>query len=148
MRDQQTIETLRKVFRGNDSAVEFAMMLVAVGDVWDDLIDRDVPVADEAINRTMMMCLSGIPRNAFYRAHVDELLPVMETSIANWMASNDLIEGGDQKGLEVANVIRHDIANVFIHVARLIGGLAWAAQVAAEIRLLAQNDSLQEFLKE
>jgi hypothetical protein len=64
------------------------------------------------------------------------------------MASNDLVKSGDRKGLEVANVIRHDIANVFIHVARLIGGLAWATQVAAEIRLLAQNDSLQEFLKE
>lgn len=148
MRDQQTIETLRKVFRGDDSAVEFALMLVAVGDVWDDLIDKDAPVDDEAINRTMLICLSGLPRNAFYRRHLDELLPVMETSIANWMASNDLVKSCEQKGLEVANVIRHDIANVFIHMARLIGGLAWAIQVAAEIRLLAQNDSLEEFLKE
>lgn len=149
MRDQQTIAILRKAFRGNDAAVELALMLVAVADVWDDLVDKDCEVQEDEINRAMMICLSGIPRNAFYCRHMSELVPVMETSIANWMAANVLEKCKDNaKALEVANVIRHDLASVFVHMARLIGGLEWAAEVAPEIRMLAQNDSLAEFLKE
>jgi hypothetical protein len=146
MRDEKTVDVLRKCFQNNESAVEFAMMLVHICDVWDDLIDGDC-VTHQDINRAMSMCLSGLPRNAFYRKFIDELTPHIEVGICNWLASDELRKRGSQKDLEVANVIRHDIVDTFIHVARLIGGLDWAAQCAAEIRVLAQNDTLEQYLK-
>jgi hypothetical protein len=147
MRDVATVDFLRKCFQNNDSAVEFALMLVNICDVWDDLIDKDVALEGADINRAMYQCLCGLPRNAFYRQFQDELTPLIEVGVCNWMAADQLKRRGGQKDLEVANVIRHDIVDVFIHVARLIGGFDWATQVAADIRILAQNDTLEEYLK-
>ena len=148
MRDQQTIEKLNYFFRGNQDATEFALMLIHVCDVWDDLTDKDEPVTQEAINKAFWFCLSGIPRNGFYRRFTDELTPLIETGIFNWIAADVLMARGGQKEMEIANIVRHDIGDVFVHMARLIGGFDWAASVTAEIKLLIQNDTLEEFLKE
>lgn len=148
MRDQQTIEKLSRFFMGNKEAVDFALMLVHVCDVWDDLVDQDSPVSKESVTQAFWFCLSGIPRNGFYRQFADEITPVLETGIFNWMAADALVAKGGEKELEIANIIRHDVSNVFIHMARLIGGFEWAASVAPEVRLLAQNDTFSEFVKE
>lgn len=147
MRDQAKVSELGGFLKGDVAALDLAIMLIDVADVWDDLIDKDAQVSGDNISRVMVHCLSGIPRNPFYRSHVDELMPVIETSICNWLASNALCSSGERKSLEVANVIRHDVANVFIHMARIIGGLNWAIQVTPSIRLWAQHDTLEQFLK-
>ena len=147
MRDQQTIDAYSRFFRGNSDAVAFAMMLIHVADIWDDLVDADQPVIKGDLHKAFWFCLSGIPRNRFYLEYHTELTPIMEVAIFNWLASDELVESGDAKSLEVANVIRHSLSDVFVHMARLIGGFEWAAQVTPEIKMLAQNDTLEEFLK-
>lgn len=148
MRDQQTIDKLNYFFCGNEDATEFALMLIHVCDVWDDLTDKDEVVTQKALNQAFWYCLSGIPRNSFYRRFADELTPLIETGIFNWIAADVLMARGGQKEMEIANIVRHDIGDVFVHMARLIGGFEWAATVTAEIKLLIQNDTLEEFLKE
>ena len=147
MRDLATIQQMKHFFQGNEEAVKFAMMFVRICDTWDDLIDQDVEVTGLVINRVFCDALIGIPRNRFYRQFTDELIPIIETGVLYWMASDTLKLRGGTKEMEVANVIRHDISNLFIHMARLIGGFDWAAEVAPAIRMLAQNDTLEEFIK-
>jgi hypothetical protein len=148
VRDPKTVDQLRKCFQNNESAVELALMIIGIADVWDDLVDGDEPVTRNDVNRAMWFALSGLPRNAFYRQFQDELLPLMEVGIFNWIASDELRRRGGTKELEIANVIRHGVSDVFVHMARLIGGFEWAAQAAVDIKLLAQNDTLEEYLKE
>lgn len=148
VRDEQTVNRLRRYFKGDRDAVSFALMIIDLADVWDDLVDKDVEVSEGDINRAMVVALSGIPRNPFYRRHQDELLPLMESGIFGWLAANELVKRGGQKELEIANVLRHSAADLFVHMARLIGGIGWAATVAPDIHLLAQDDTFSEFVKE
>lgn len=147
MRDQSTIEKLKHFFQGNQEAVDLALMLVHILDVWDDLVDKDREPSEEEINRMMWFCISGLPRNRFYRQFQDELTPIFEVGVFNWIAADELKRRGGQKELEVANVIRHSVSDLFVHIARLIGGFQWAATVTPEIKLLAQNDTLEEYMK-
>lgn len=147
MRDQQTIDKLSYFFRGDADAVNFALMFTHVADIWDDLVDKDRAPTDNELNSAFWYCLSAMPRNRFYRNHMDELIPQIETGILNWMAADELVKRGGKKEMEVANVIRHNISDLFVHMARLIGGFDWAVQVTADIKMLAQNDTLEEFLK-
>ena len=147
MRDAKTISMLHKFFGDDPDAVQLALMLTRISDVWDDLIDKDAEVTPADINNMMWLALSGVNRNAFFRNHTSELLPLMETSILNWMASDELKANHGQKGVEIANVIRHSLCDLFVHMARIIGGFEWAVSVTPEIRMLAQNDSLDEFVK-
>lgn len=138
---------LRGFFKEEPDALALALMLVKISDVWDDLIDKDVDVKPEDINEMMWFALSGINRNTFFRAHYAELLPLMETSIFNWIASDELKSKHGSKGVEIANVIRHSLCDVFVHMARIIGGYQWAIAVTPLIKMLAQEDTLDEFLK-
>ncbi len=69
-------EFMLHAFKGNQEAVDYVLMVARVVDVWDNLIDRDVPVSDEAINDAFWLLMVEIPRNGFYRTFVDELVPV------------------------------------------------------------------------
>lgn len=147
MRDQLTISKFNHFFRGNADAVNFALMFLHIVDTWDDLIDKDQPITDANINSAFWFCLSSLPRNPFYRQFTDELTPIIEVGIFNWMAADELRLKGGTKEMEVANVIRHGVSDLFVHMARLIGGFDWAAEVTADIKMLAQNDTLEEFAR-
>ena len=148
MRDAETVSKYHRFFRGDEAAVDLAMMIIHVADVWDDLIDKDCTVSDDALNQAFSAALCGLPRNTFYRSHLDELLPLLEISVLNWLTANAFERTGDRKAKEIAHVIRHGLSDLFIHMARLIGGMAWGAVVAPEIKLLVHNDTLDEYLKE
>jgi len=148
MRDQETVDRFRHFFRGNEDAVALAMMVIRVADVWDDLIDKDQEVRDEDITQAFTMTLCGMPRNRFYRQHMDEIVPMLELSVVNWLTANHFEQGGERRALEIAHVIRHGVGDLFVHMARLIGGLQWAIEVAPEIKLVVHNDTLDEYLQE
>lgn len=148
MRDSETVDKFRRYFRGDEDAVSLAMMVVHVCDVWDDLIDKDQEIRDQDISQAFMFALCAMPRNRFYRRHVDEIVPMIELGVLNWMTANHLHATGERKALEIAHVIRHGIGDLFIHMARLIGGMQWGIEVAPEIKMLVQNDTFDEFLQE
>ena len=147
MRDQATVDQLLQFFRGDREAVELALMFIHICDIWDDLIDKDREPSAAEINQMMWHCISGLPRNRFYRQFQDELTPIFEVGVFNWIAADELTRRGGQKEIQIANVIRHSICDLFVHMARIIGGFEWAATVTPEIKLLAQNDTLEQYLK-
>ena len=148
MRDRETVDSFRHFFRGNEDAVALAMMVIHVADVWDDLIDKDGTVRDEDITQAFTFALCAMPRNRFYRQHMDEILPLLELGVVNWLTANKFEQGEDRRALEIAHVIRHGIGDLFVHMARLTGGLQWAVEVAPEIKLVVHTDTLDEYLQE
>lgn len=135
-------------FKGNQAAVDYVLMVAKVADVWDDLIDRDTPVSDEAINAAFWTLAIEIPGNPFYRAHIDDLRPVLATGITNWLIANK-IERDDtlpHRAIEIAHVIRYSIADVVLMAALLAGGREWAAEVGPELRLRSQRGDLNEYI--
>lgn len=148
VRDADTVSKFRHFFRGDEDAVSLAMMVIHIADIWDDLIDKDCGPTDEDVSKAFLFAVCGMPRNRFYRQHMDELLPVLEVAMLNWLTANEFEHSGERKKLEIAHVIRHGIGDLFIHMARLIGGLQWGIEVAPQVKLLVHNDTLDEYLKE
>lgn len=135
-------------FKGNQAAVDYVLMVAKVADVWDNLIDRDAPVSDEAINGAFWTLAIEIPGNPFYRAHIDDLRPVLATGITNWLIANKIErdETLPHRAIEIAHVIRYSIADAILMVALLVGGREWAAEVGTELRLRSQKSDLNEYI--
>lgn len=138
-------EFLLHAFRGNQSAVEFVLLVARVADVYDNLVDKDAVVLTKDIHDAFWALAIEMPGNAFYRAHMDDLRPVMATGIVNWITSNTM-ESMDFRAVEIAHVIRYGIADVAILSALLCGGREWAAEVGPELRLRAQRSDLNEYI--
>lgn len=133
-------------FKGNQSAVDYVLMIARVADVWDNLIDKDVPVSDKDINDAFWLLAVEIPRNPFFQAFANDLLPVTATGILNWMTANKLERKAEHIAIEIAHVIRYSIADVVILTALLCGGREWAAEVGPELRLRSQRGDLNEYI--
>lgn len=134
-------------FKGNQAAVDYVLMVARVADVWDNLIDKDAPVSDKDINDAFWQLAVEMPKNAFYRAHMDELLPVMEAGVLNWMTANTLErENTEGRAIEIAHVIRYSIADVAMLTAALCGGREWVEQVGPELRMRSQRSDLNEYI--
>ena len=132
-------------FCGNQAAVDYVLMIARVADVWDSLIDRDVPVSDNDINEAFWLLAVEIPRNPFFQANVNELLPVTATGIANWLVANRLESRDEHRAVEIAHVIRYSIADVALMAALLCGGREWIDEVGPELRLRSQRSDLKEY---
>ena len=65
------------VLRGDADAIAFFMSILSVCHFWDDLIDKDVEISDEAINSVMWVALIDIPANPFYQQHREALRMVL-----------------------------------------------------------------------
>lgn len=141
-------QALLHAFKGDEHAVDLAFMLATVSHVYDDLVDRDKPVPDEQVHRAFWLALVEIPRNRFYQGHVMHLQPLIAQAIVSWRVANELQRSADREALNVANVLRYAAADVIVHMAYLIGGPDWAAEVGPALRMLCQKDTLEHFMAE
>lgn len=139
-------EFMLYAFKGNASAVEYVLMIARVADVWDNLRDRDVPVSGKDIDDAFWMLAVEIPRNAFFQAYANELLPVTATGIVNWLVANRLESRDERRAIEIAHVIRYSIADVLLMATLLCGGREWAEEVGPELRLRSQRSDLNEYI--
>lgn len=131
-------------FKGNASAVEFVQLLSFIADEWDNHEDRDAP-AD--MNAALYTALVKMPRNAFYRSHMDDLIPLMATGIFNWWTANKIERTThDENLLHIAHVTRYNIGDVVIFIAGMLGGKAWLEEVGPELRARIQRSDFSEYL--
>jgi hypothetical protein len=133
-------------FRGNAAAVDYVLAVARAADVFDNLIDKDVPVSDKDITEALWLLAVEIPRNAFFQAYANDLLPVTATGILNWMTANKLEQRDEHRAIEIAHVIRYSIADVILMAAFLCGGREWAEEVGPELRLRSQRSDLNEYI--
>ncbi|WP_203234813.1 hypothetical protein [Modicisalibacter coralii] len=142
--DDGVLETWLK---GDRDAVEFIGIISDIAHVWDDLIDRDHPVDDETIDRVFSNMLIDLPRNAFYVKHFDRLHAILTTAIANWQAANKMEREGDDYERSIAFILRSSYVDLVTQSAYLLGGAAWARQVAEEIRLMTHRETYGGYLE-
>lgn len=135
---------LTELLDGNSDAVEVIRHLHLISHVWDDLIDRDREVAPASINSAFTAATIGLNLNPFFRQYAHLLVPVMLTGILNWHGANDL--EASKRRLEVAYVTRCAAGDVALMCASIVLGVDRAATIAAELRLLMQQETLPEYL--
>lgn len=133
--------------KGDLDAVSLMEQYIHIASVWDDLVDKDKEVSNIAVSNAFISALISIPQNPFYRKHSDELIPVLESTILNWLASEELVKG-DYESKVVAHVIRFDVVTFFLKILQLIGGYEWAIQWSPVMWKTGMKDTLEHFLSE
>ena len=137
---------LEELLLGRKDAVGFIKDLAYIVHVWDDLVDGDVQVTPLSVSRAFTKAILGFNSNPFFRQHCDTLMPVLATGILNWHGANDLETLGGDHALQVAHVTRCSVGDVVVLAASLVGGFEYAMGVAAELRMIMQQDSLEDYL--
>jgi hypothetical protein len=133
-------------FVPNDSAVDFLDGMIGVAHLWDDLIDRDKPVTDDAINKAFWFMLVDLPRNDFYREHFNELNPIVMVSFMNWQAANSMERTGTSDDKHIAFILRSAYVDLVTLCALIVGGEDWAARTTLEIRRFAHCEGFAAYL--
>ena len=147
--NEKKLARLLAIYGGDKDALQLAKCITLISHFYDDLIDRDKPLDDAAIHAGMWQALIELPANPFYCTHIKKLWPLMAGAIFDYRASNDLAKLEEPpRAREIANVTRFSLAVVLIFIAGLCGGQEHAGAYAGEIRLMAQDDALREWLEE
>lgn len=141
------IEFMTHAFQGDTDAVGLMLSVARVADVWDNLIDGDKEVSKKDINDAFWLATVEIPRNPVFRRLQMDITTVFSTGILNWHVANEL-EKGDLHSQQIAHVTRYAIADVALFLANAIGGPEWVKEVGPELRVRAQKDRLENYLKE
>ncbi len=146
--DEQTL--LTEVLQQHPDAIALINLLSRTSQVWDDLIDRDNPVTPDKINETFLALLSELPRNPFYQRYFSELQPLIEAAMIDWLTANQLetlvIAPGEWPEVApLAWCLRDNLSSIIIGCAKIIGGMAWAIEVAPKLRRHIHDEPLKTY---
>ena len=141
---------IRHWLQDNTDAIRLVESFIDISQTWDDLIDRDNPVTDDSINGMMICALIDIPRNPFYQQHYQNLQPIIEHCLFNWLDANTLEKNGSSRDLQVSYILRSVTTDLIIHIAYLVGGRDWRGMAAANIRrvIYRDNESFTDYRRE
>lgn len=133
---------LMDVLQQCEPAVQFCLDLGAISQVWDDLIDEG---HSGAVSEAFIAALAALPANPFYRAHFEQLHPLVTLWCVDYMASVTLERGSDHDRT-IAFVLRDSYAAIVQQCAVLIGGLGYAVTQAARIRRAVHDETLADYV--
>jgi hypothetical protein len=126
-------------------AVRLIEDLAFVVHVWDDLVDADKAVTADQVTSAFTKAIVGFGSNPFFIRYASQLTTVMHAGILNWQGANQLEAIGTPHALQVSHVVRCSVGDVAVLAAALLHGDAYASRVAAELRMLMQQDSLEDY---
>ncbi len=132
--------------KGNPEAIACLEALFDVLHFWDDLIDGDQPVDAAYINSSMWMALVTLPENKFWQVNFYALQPILKQAIFNWHAANRMELEDDELGKHVAFILRSTYVDLATACAQIIGGPAWAGEVAYVVRKETSKEGFDGFL--
>ena len=137
-------EFLNYVLMGHAQAIEFCNAVFKISQTWDDLVDRDEPVSDEAIDAAFWMALITIPSNPFYQRHMLDLTPLLRQYIMDWQDAN-VLERGTEDERNIAFVLRDAVGSMVIQCAYLIGGYDWKQKISVKVRQHVFDETLDKY---
>ena len=140
------VPLFQQFLKGDVGAVNFVVRIFRALHVWDDLIDKDKPVADDEIHAVFWDLLIGLPADKFYQAHLGLLSSTLVNSVVNWHIANKLEREGDEKDRSIAFILRGAYIDVLSASALIVGGLDWAREIGPAIRRWAHEESFDQYL--
>lgn len=135
-------------FGGNEEAARFVAQLCDVAHTWDDLIDRDTPVSEEAINRCFESALLRIPANPFYQTHFAALSPLLFTGVLGYLTANRMERSGDAHQIEIAHGLRYAVAHVAVFAIAVTNPPEKVHEMLPEVWMWLMPERFADYLKE
>lgn len=127
-------EQLSRWFHDDGSAVHFAMAIWTVAQDWDDVWDETGNIDRTKIDDLLAWLAFTKESHPFYVEHGDILRPAMLQMWLQWQAANALEEGvPTDEDLARSFMLRAGFYGLVHTIAFIIGGTAWAREIAPEI---------------
>lgn len=139
-------ELLERWLLGNSDAVDCFLAIGRLAEVWDDLIDGDKPVPDDAIHGAFITALFDLPSNPFYNEHQAHLRPLMMAGINAWLDANALQHEPSPWADVWAYALRDWYMELFAAIALIVGGFDHMRAVSLEARRFFQAESYTDYL--
>ncbi len=130
----QRTANFQRWFMGNTDIIEFLDCFFDAVELWDDLIDKDVPIADEHINRVFMSLMFTLPSNPWYVAKYAYYRPLIMAAINGFHDANAMACSKSKRIRNLAFHVRNFGIEIHIATAFLLGGYSHMREVSREIR--------------
>jgi hypothetical protein len=143
-----TRSDLMSLCNSNKEAVSLIDDFWGFMEAWDDIIDRDKPPNDEAINKAMMWALFGLQDNPFYKSFPGVLRGAIQHAVASWLTANKFERSGKRELVEQAYFMRCSAYDVFALVVLLAAGPDKHMAAVEYFRSLAPEDTLAKYMRE
>ena len=121
-------------FLGHQEAIEFVGCFFDAVELWDDLIDKDVLISDDHINRAFLSLMFVLPANRWFVANYAYYQPLIMASINGFHDANEMCKSDKKHLRNLAFHIRNFGIEIHIATAFLIGGFEHMRKVSREIR--------------
>lgn len=140
LRDKKLLE-----WTGDMNAIWFIRQFGDICEVFDDLVDKDKPVTDADLARTLFVALTELPINPFFDAHKHRLVPIIVTGINAWLDANTL-EKGSPNDRVFSYVLRDWYAELVAYVIYLCRGRDYMRAVSMEVRsFFTHHETLEQY---
>jgi len=130
--------------QNNPEAIAYCTMVFEASQMFDDWMDGDKEVPNEAIMALMWNLFVALPNNSFYREHIKSLATFNQVSLTDWFAANEL-ERGDDHDKNIAFVLRDRISGLLTHCATLLGGYPAMQATNVTVRRSIHNETLEDY---
>ena len=139
-------ENSNRWFLGDQNAIDFVNRFFDAVELWDDLIDKDKPIADDEINSVFWDLLVVLPTDPFYVRNIALLNSTLVNAIINWHIANKLERDGDEKDKSVAFILRGAYIDILSAAAFVVGGMGWVQEIGPAIRRWAHEETFDEYM--
>jgi len=133
-------ELLATWLLGDFHAVECAVLLSEIAETWDDLIDQDVTVTADKINRAFIAMLVRLELNPFFEQHRLTIMPVVYVSINAWLDANTQ-ESGVREERMAAFYLRNFSYEIINVIALCVGGWDHLRSISMDMRRFFTHES-------
>lgn len=137
-------ENLSKALNLPMSAVDWLMSIWDMIQLFDDVADCD-PITREELDKVIWCSLVSNHRNEFLKANAADLLPLVESMIMKWQASDEAERAGEADARSF--MWRAGYYDLVLMATRITHGSA-IAQKAAKIVMNMYGEKIEDYLEE
>ena len=135
-------------FGGNQDALNMYRMMIDLLHTWDDLVDRDKPVAENEINNAFLICLVYLQANPFYRSIQEQIWPMWLTVVSAYETANKFERDKDEHGLEIAHNLRYAAGHIVAYAVQVCVGYEKAREYMPALWKNVVFERFDEYRKE
>lgn len=135
-------------FGGDQDALNMYRHFVDLLHTWDDLVDKDKPVTEGAINQAFATALVYLPANRFYQSIQPQILPMWLTVISAYESANHFERTKDEHGIEIAHTLRYAAGNIIAYAIHVCLGPVKAKEFLPEMWKAVVFERFDDYRKE
>lgn len=148
--EDKTVDSFKQLFaiiyKGDKHAEWLSLAILHVLHTWDDLVDKDKPVASSSINSSFVLALADISTSPLWDA---SMAITLKSVYFRWQTANTIERTKESTDNDLAKawMLRAGCYDFFVLIARKLHGDAWAEQISPTVYNF-YGEPLTDFIQE